>query len=53
MYVQKYAPEKICECAYYDKKEVYLADSMEDFELHEDYFCINTSSYNDEKGNRH
>lgn len=53
MCVQKYAPEKICKCAHCENKEVYLAENMEDFELHEDYFYINTSSYNDEKGNRH
>lgn len=33
------------------KKEVYLADNMEDFELHEYFFYINTSSFSNEKGN--
>lgn len=53
MHVQKYAPEKIWKHAHCEKKEVYLAENMEDFELHEDYFYINMSSYNDENGNRH
>lgn len=35
------------------KKEVHLAENTEDFELREDYFCRNTSSYSDEKGYVH
>lgn len=35
------------------KKGSFLADNMEDFELCEEYFYINTSSFNNEKGNWH
>ena len=49
-YVYKNMPQKrFVNVLYCEKKERYLSKNMEDFELHEDYFYINTSSCNDER----